>query len=698
MSEQWTLTGMDEKLRAATRMPMPRPEFVASLRAKLGAEPPRPLPLWTRLGMTLRRRGWSIALALLLVLAAAFFAIGPQRVAAAVRGLLGYIPGVGIVDQEAPIRILAEPVSLAREGISITVTSATLTGDKTHIEYRVFGVPASAYPDREDVTGCIQREYLRLPDGVQLTRVDNDFPPIPAEINDAVFVIPCLHNTLPGKAPENWKLPLRFKPAPPDLVVMPVIELSPSPQPSPIPGATELPENESGAPAAPVDRSVTISKVIETSDGYILIGRLAPQSQPGEWLQVTGAPVIRDASGKKVPYTFPQDINPDVVDSGQSGTAWALQFKADGLTYPLTITFTGVEIRQVDPNAVVEFTFDAGPNPQPGQEWTPDQEFQIAGHTLKLISITTDARNGYSFRFQGDPEVYSASVQIVGHTPTGGGGGGGGGLTGGVFNVSLSYPQLPTGVLTVTLSNLAVIGDKITWQGQWQPDALRSDWPTPANSSYTICLDAAAIEQLAPLPAGLDGRALLTELNPEIALVLSSFDGSQRKVLASKGSRGALSPDRQQMAFADSEGIKILDLSSGAAAMLTGTAGRDLHWSPDGNQIAFVTAGSDYGIFVASIDGSGLQQLSNLGYETIAGWSPDGQRLYYAIPSSSSADFLLRSVEVLLEQPKICLCCQILLPRLPCRPFHRMGIGSLIVAGTIAAFTSCAWMAPRAAR
>ena len=37
--------------------------------------------------------------------------IGPQRVAAEVQKLLGYIPGFGIVEQNAALRVLAEPVT-----------------------------------------------------------------------------------------------------------------------------------------------------------------------------------------------------------------------------------------------------------------------------------------------------------------------------------------------------------------------------------------------------------------------------------------------------------------------------------------------------------------------------------------------------------------------------------------------------------
>ena len=52
-----------------------------------------------------------IALLILLTLSGVAYAIGRS---------LGYIPGIGIVDQSTPIRTLAEPVSLTRDGITIT--------------------------------------------------------------------------------------------------------------------------------------------------------------------------------------------------------------------------------------------------------------------------------------------------------------------------------------------------------------------------------------------------------------------------------------------------------------------------------------------------------------------------------------------------------------------------------------------------
>ncbi len=577
----------------------------------------------------------------LLVLVISLFSI--PAVAQAVQRLFGYIPGVGIVDESSPIRVLAEPVSVTRDGITVTVTSATLTGDKTQIAYRIFGLPASAYPAREDVAGCFPQEYLRLPDGTKLTQINYGYQPVPAGVNEADFVIPCFSNTLPGKAPENWELPLRFIPAPPDLTVMPVIELTPSPEVGLTQSATA-----SGTTAPADNNSVTVSKEIETSDGYILMGQFQPQNQPGESVQVTSAEEIRDASGKKVSYAYPQDVN----EFTAAGNDWAVQFKAAGLVYPLTISFSGVVLLPADPGATAEFTFDAGSNPQPGQEWTPNQEIQLAGHTLTLISITLNSQNDYSFDFQADPKVFSASVQIVGYTPNGGGGGGGGGLTNGEFSTSLSYAQLPTGVLTVTLSDLILIGDPITWQGQWSPATIRTDLPANPTPQPGLCLTADSIAQLQPAPADLtSGTALMYESldgTDKWGLVLYNLDGSGKQLLASDASWGSLSPDGSLSAYPASDGIHVMDLVKKTGKVLAGASGFNLQWSPDGKQIAYVGMGDNNtdSVFIVDVESTQVRQVSNLSYESVLGWSQDGKQLYFVVPFTGGAAWKVFSFDL----------------------------------------------------
>ena len=640
----------EEKILLVTRTPEPSPEFADALWHQIREKQPQPLPHSGRSRLTLRP-AQIVLVIFLIAITALFIGYGPQRVYAAVKQFFaGYIPGVGIVDQSSPIRVLEEPVTVTRDDISITVTSATLTGERTYIDYRSFGIPGTAYPDREDQMGCIESEYLRLPDGTQLTRIDNDFQPVPAGVNEAVFVIPCIFNTLPGTLPEDWELPLRFVPAPPDLTVMPVIELSPSPESGPTGENTETLAKVSPTPEVLQDDSVTVSQVIETEDGYILVSQFQAPTLVEGWVQGTGMPEIRDADGKKVAYTIPQDIHPGGSGIGPNGAAWATQFKAAGLSYPLTITYPGVIILPADPNATTELTFDAGPDPQPGQEWELNQQIQLAGHTITLVSVSASSRGGYSFRFQGDPQVNGLGVEIVGYTPNGGGGGGGG-LTHGTFSRSISFSQIPTGQLTVLFSNLTLVGDSLTWQGHWTPENPRTDLPASATLEPGVCLSADTLAQLSPAPAELlNGKALMYEQlddTDQWGLVLYNLDGSEKQVLASNASWGSLSPDGSRMAYPREDGIHILDLDTKTEKVLTGANGFDLRWSLDGKRIAYIGMDDNTinSVFIMDVDGSQARQISEWSYELLVGWSPDG-KLYFVAPYTGGAAWVVYSYDL----------------------------------------------------
>jgi hypothetical protein len=653
----WTSTSQfEENIRQSFGVPAMRSEFVDQVYAdlmRLADVKSRKSRPFLRLQPV-----WIVALIILSMMIIGVLLIGPQRVYAEFMKLFGYIPGVGIVDQSGPIRVLAGPVSVTRDGISVTVTSATLTADKTHIEYRIFGVPGSAYPAREDVVGCILQPYLHLPDGTHLIQND-DFSPIPAGVNEAVFMMPCIQNTLPGKAPENWELPLRFVPASPELTVMPVIEISPSPASSLLPNATALPENDNSTPASVLGSSLTINRVVETSEGYILIGQFQPQNQPDEWIQ-TGPMEIWDTSGKKVAYTYPQDISPETTGAGSGGMGWAVQFNAAGLVYPLTITIPGARLLRDDSSATAEFIFDAGTNPQPGQEWILNREIQLAGHTLRLNSISADSRNGYAFYFQGGSSVYSTNVQIADHTPNGWGSGGIGDMTGGVFSVSLSFAQIPAGKLKVILSDLVLFGDAFSEMGQWSPATPRTDLPANPTRQPGVCLTADSITRLEPIsPVPPSGKALVYEKLDESnnwGLVVYNLDGSQKQVVTSSGNWGALSPDGNQVAFSALDNhIHIVDLASQEEKVLAGASGFDLHWSSDGKHIAYIgMVGSVIdSVFIVNMeDGTPARQISDWSYETVIGWSPDNSRLYFAVPFTGGAAWKVFSFDLASDLTK----------------------------------------------
>jgi hypothetical protein len=423
---------------------------------------------------------------------------------------LGYIPGVGLVDQSAAMRVLIEPVSVERDGIKLTVSEAVLSSDKSVLLYTLENVPWSALSHDERVGGCLSTPELHLPDGEVLhikegggTMTDYRFAyaAIPGGVQDVSFVLPCIMNTLPGLAPENWVLPLHFKPAPADMTVVPVIEILATPtesQPVITPAATE-------------DLPVTLTSALKIDDSYVLTGTLK-RPGPASAIQIHGLRVT-DASGAQVFTEIPQI-------PGLPNFDWGAQFKAETVSFPVTLTFTGVQTSTLTDSSA-EFEFDAGQHPQPGQVWTPNQPIQIGGRTIKLETVRTDSRSGYSFEFSIPPDVYGFSLEIVDQPADGGGGGGD---NQGKFSVGLAFSKLPTGKLKIRLSNMGVTGPKQTWKLQWSPEN-----PPAAASLYGISLH---VDQFITLADGYylvghtewtDGR--IQSINPPGDMQVSDASG-----------------------------------------------------------------------------------------------------------------------------------------------------------------------------
>ncbi len=430
---------------------------------------------------TLRARP---ALMILLVLLALSLLTG---VAYAVGRSLGYIPGVGLVEQGAPIRVLAEPVTQTRDGIKLTVSEAVLTSDKTVVLFSLENVPWSALSHDENVGGCYGMPWVRLPNGSSLAFQEGGaqmrqsrfvYSAVPMDVREATLILPCIQNTLPGLAPENWQVPLRFKPAPADMTVVPVIEIISTATPVPSSSSTQSGSSISkstvptaNTPANTEAIPVELKTAMQVGDEYVLTGiTRQPDPASASWIQLTDFHLI-DAYGQEVFTETPKIL-------GLPNFDWGAQFKANTVTFPVTLTFSGVRIGTIS-GSTAEFEFDAGKNPQPGQQWTPNQSIQIGGRTVILTTIRADSRGGYSFEFSGDPDVSGLSLEIAGYTPNGGGGGGGSGT--GQFGVSVSYAEVPKGKLRVLLSNLAVASSTQIWKIQWSPEN-----PQAAASLYGI--------------------------------------------------------------------------------------------------------------------------------------------------------------------------------------------------------------------
>lgn len=226
---------VERELEALFSIPAPDAAFVARLERQLVAQGisqsekdnAKASPPWVQL---LGRRRWAaVALGLLLVLAVAVIAIGPQQVWAGLQRLLGYVPGLGFVNLERAY-LLVEQVEVSRDGATLRVEQVVASPDRTIVE-----ISSSIQPGPEITWYEIKQAYhdfqafLHLPDGSKLELTAKAmrrgegtlaFPPLPAdtEIEQVTLELPRLPLLPAGAAPEDWVVPLNLRPVTEEVV------------------------------------------------------------------------------------------------------------------------------------------------------------------------------------------------------------------------------------------------------------------------------------------------------------------------------------------------------------------------------------------------------------------------------------------------------------------------------------------------
>lgn len=442
--------------------------------------------------MVLRARPVLVALLILLTLAllsGAAYAIG--------KATGGYIPGIGFIDQSAPLRVLANPVTVTREGITLTIEQVVLSADKTVLKYTVEGIPADAYSKDENVeeasnysrsiatpldgtpevvTSTIENAnfcsaVIRLlpPDGSILGMRYSEgsgwgaegsdwisgyeyrivYGPFPRDLNEATFIMSCVDGTTPGRLPENWEVPLRFVPAPPEMNVLPVLDVA----------STAAPDASQTA--------MTIEKVIETADGYIVTGKFRSVGLPmnAKAQGLASRVKITDANGQMVEATPFYNMDPPNV-FGEF--PWGYEIKGKLLAWPLNFTIDAVSVLFYQ--QTTGFEFDTGPDPQVGQKWSLDKDVQFAGYVIRVVSIERTS-HGYSIIFKADPDVTNISAEIKGFPYTSAGGWNDGYGRGELYFFGEFKEEPPSGKLTIELGWLhANIHGR--WQVKWSPENM----------------------------------------------------------------------------------------------------------------------------------------------------------------------------------------------------------------------------------
>jgi hypothetical protein len=431
---------------------------------------------------------------LVAVLMAALIVLAFSGVAYAVGRALGYFPGLGLVPQDSEFRALPEPVSLTRDGITVTITQAISTADQMSVTLQVENVPAEkqSFQSPPKVNACTSYPdsypELRFPNGetVKISSAGIDpstggyaawykFSSIPLNATEATLFIPCVQGAIaPGILPEGWEMPLRFAPASPELALTAIpVTIVPTAQVA----STPPPATQTGSPPdATLEKKgrLSVLQAIDTGTHYILIGMFNPPAPRADekGLYAVSDISLRDAGQQVIAdEEFPPDLDltPYLAEAA-SRQVWAVKF-AKGFTPPIELTYRTIYLYSPLPQDAYTFEFDAGASPHTGQEWDLDREFQLAGYAVTLKKITAGV-NSYTFTFStDDPRVESVGmqgrgdIQITGYAPIS--------FSGrfGLGNWSLTqfYSDLPKGNLRVVLSGLYLIGDDEDWIMDWQP-------------------------------------------------------------------------------------------------------------------------------------------------------------------------------------------------------------------------------------
>lgn len=490
----------------AGRGPRVDPAFVARLESDLLARQavqtagrrdrrrPTLLPRWPRLVV---RAG--IALALPVFLALTLLAVrGPRQALADVRRLLSYVPGLGFVATR-DARVLAEPVEIVREGVTVRVEQVVAGARDTRVV--MFVNTSVAVPNDEGRLTSIPDAgiVLRAPNGVErpLTEWSQraggavlTFGPLPTDADSAVLAMRVPPGLPAGAAPgqEEWALHLSLR------------------RDGEATGDARL--------VAPYDPGITEQTYHGITLRVLEVAHTAQETVVR--VGIDGHPTLQTGMPPRLGRRFLPTLKDDANRSYRAGRAPGVGSEAGAVVVPvpdqseiteeppaaqevevlafeplhpeareLTLTVDGVA---VDVPATGEFQIDLGPAPAIGNTFPVDVELQVAGATVRLTGAALvreelALRDGVlvrtllqfeaeqvtprsevivnSFPLTGDPTVVSGSPSHGGPE--------------GIYSVGVEFRdgRIPPGVLSLSLERVGVmyLGP---WEFTWEvPPAAR---------------------------------------------------------------------------------------------------------------------------------------------------------------------------------------------------------------------------------
>lgn len=476
--------GLDSALNDFYTAPQPAPDFADRLEQQLLTQFSAPetnrltgQPAtrstgepknWSTFMQTLRARP---ALVLLLAILALALLTGA---AYAIGRLSGFIPGFGFTTGDpGSVYMLAEPVEITHEGITLRVLQATS-------DLQRFSVTIEQVGQVESTSDFIYPfAAVLLPDGQEIEFRESsgdqennrqvnifEFAPLPPETSE----ISLRYQIIEREQGILWQaeLPLRLRPLSANEII---------PPPAQGPWQPIASESQAGL-------RLVLENVAVASDKTVLQVALR-FDQPGTSLLGDWNVTLAGADGAIYPLMLVMNDSENRVKTyetlpfkGGESLTLALTAFPDPRNLPLSLDLSG------DAPA---FTFDPGPNPQSGQTWQLDEALSAGRFNLKVTLAQLTNPNTLVFTLQSDGSANGVML----YSEKASGSRGGIPTSGNTFSAEVTFAALPTEPFEIRLMrvNYTAQGEwNITWQAPAAPSGVLvggTSTPAPTQSAYT---------------------------------------------------------------------------------------------------------------------------------------------------------------------------------------------------------------------
>ena len=476
--------GLDSALNDFYTAPQPAPDFADRLERQLLTQFSAPetnrltgQPAtrstgepknWSAFMQTLRARP---ALVLLLAILALALLTGA---AYAIGRLSGFIPGFGFTTGDpGSVYMLAEPVEITHEGITLRVLQATSDLQRFSVTIEQVGQVESTsdfiYPFATVLLPDGQEVEFRESSGDQENNRQVNifkFAPLPPETSE----ISLRYQIIEREQGILWQaeLPLRLRPLRANEIV-----------PPPAQGPWQPIASESLA-----GLRLVLENVAAASDKTVLQAALR-FDQPGTSLLGDWNVTLAGADGAIYPLMLVMNDSENRVKTYETvpfkgGESLILSLTAfpDTRNLPLSLDLSG--------DAPV-FTFDPGPNPQPGQTWQLDETLSAGSFVLKVTSAQLTNPNTLVFTLQSE----GSANGVILYSEKASGSSGGMSTSENTFSAELTFAPLPTESFEIRLMRVNYMAQgewNITWLAPAAPSGVLiggTTTPTPTQSAYT---------------------------------------------------------------------------------------------------------------------------------------------------------------------------------------------------------------------